>query len=275
MTHGPYELTADIEELLRPQARRAVTDRRGSSVWRVVGADGCHHAVKLGYPAAPTHLWTARAPAREAHVLGQLGRRGIHWGEWERGTWSVQPWHEGESLWHRWAPYRSGRAPADRPIAEALSCAERLAELHRAGWVHGDVQPFHFLLGAGDTHLIDLGLARGGPIPAAYDFAFRGCLVMYESPEISRSVLATGRAGPTGASDVFGLGASLFISLTGQRAVDFPADAERAEQRRVVAAGRHHREVTVPGPLGKVIAAMLSPEPADRPDIAEVCAALS
>ncbi|RKN11615.1 protein kinase [Streptomyces radicis] len=260
--------------LLRPRASRPVMDRRGSSVWRVTDDEGGRHAVKLGYAAAPTHAWTALAPAREAAVLRHLGREGVHWGDWERGTWSVQPWREGESLWSRWEGHRSGDRGTDAQVAEARSCAGALAELHDAGWVHGDVQPHHFIIGGRRTHLIDLGLARGGDIPPAHDFPFRGCLVMYESPEISRSVLAHGHAVPTREGDVFALGASLFISVTGLRAVDFPPDAARDEQRRVIARGRH-REVTIPGVLGGLIEAMLSPAPVDRPTLAEVCRALA
>ncbi|MGK5533671.1 protein kinase domain-containing protein [Streptomyces sp. URMC 129] len=230
------------------------------------------HAVKLGYPSR-THAHTALAPAREAHILQQLGRTGTHWGEWALGTWSVQPWHAGDSLWHLWESHRAGEEPRRDIDADALRCARVLADLHAAGWVHGDVQPLHFLLSAHETRLIDLGLAHGGDVPQAYDFPHRGCLVPYESPEISRSVLDSGTAVPTRASDVFGLGASLFMSATGLRAIDFPPDAEREEQRRVIAQGRH-RDVGIPGRLGRVIEAMLSPEPGGRPTAEEVCAAL-
>ncbi|MDT0305776.1 protein kinase [Streptomyces sp. DSM 44917] len=271
MTDGPYELTDAIRHLLAPTAARLVMNRRGSTVWKVTGEHG-RHAVKLGYPAAVTHQYTALAPAREAAILRLLGREGVHAGEWERGTWSVQPWYEGESLWERWEPHRSGTARCDLDV-DALRSAQALAALHAAGWVHGDVQPHHFLFGPDGVRLIDLGLARGGEVPAAYDFPHRGCLVHYESPEISRGVLETGTALPTPASDVFGLGASLFMSATGLRAIDFPPEAERPEQRRVIARGRH-RDVDVPGRLGPLVGAMLSPDPADRPSINEVCAGL-
>ncbi|MDT0342676.1 protein kinase domain-containing protein [Streptomyces litchfieldiae] len=274
MADGPYELTGEIEELLTPLARDLVANRRGSTVWKVTGAGGLH-AVKLGYPSA-THAHTALTPAREAFILRGLGRDGISWGEWSRGTWSVQPWHRGPDLWHLWEPYRTAPTAelnGDAALCTAHHCAEELAALHQAGWVHGDVQPAHFIVGSGATRLIDLGLARGGEIPAAYDFPYRGCLVHYESPEISRSVLETGQAVPTREADVFALGASLFISVTGLRAIDFPPDAERAEQRRVIARGRH-RPVRIPGVLGEIVAATLRPEPADRPTMAEVCAAL-
>ncbi|MFD5316189.1 protein kinase [Streptomyces sp. NPDC127098] len=226
--------------------------------------------MKLGYPAGPSHGYTAFAPAREVAVLERLGRDGLYTGRWERGTWGVQPWCEGTSLWELWEPYRTVGGEPD--VRTALACARALAELHEAGWVHGDVQPAHFIVSAeGRVRLIDLALARGGEVPEWCDFAFRGCLVHYESPEISRSVLATGEAVPTPASDVFAFGASLFMSLTGRRVVDFPGDADRETQRRFIARWRRPRG-EVPGALGRLVEAMVSPSPADRPGMAEVCA---
>ncbi|GAB2889037.1 protein kinase family protein [Streptomyces mayteni] len=229
MSGGPYEPTEEIRELLGFSKRRLVMDRRGSTVWRVVG---------------------------------------------ERGTWGVQPWCDGPSLWELWAPYREAGGRGEPDDGAALACARALAALHRAGWVHGDVQPAHLIVGEdGRARLIDLALARGGAVPAWCDFAFQGCLVHYESPELSREALATGTAVPTAAPDVFGLGASLHLSLTGRRVVDFPAEAERAEQRRYIA-GWPGGGVDVPGRLGGVIAAMVRPAPGDRPTTAEVCAVL-
>lgn len=74
--------------------------------------------------------------------------------------------------------------------------APTLADLHSKGWVHGDVQPAHFILGPAKASLIDLALAHGGAIPERYAFPFTGCLVHYEAPEISQSVLNTGEAVP-------------------------------------------------------------------------------
>ncbi|WP_431771755.1 protein kinase [Streptomyces cucumeris] len=269
---APYEIPADVSAALDPHERRLVLDRRGSTVWDVETERG-RCAVKLGYPTAP-HAWTALAPAREGVVLRQLGRGEVSYGDWEHGTWNVQPWHQGISLYDRWRPHRAEGASSEPGLADALSCARAVAALHARGWVHGDVQPAHLIIGAGGTALIDLALAHGGEVPAAYDFRYRGCLVHYESPEISRSVLETGAATPSTASDVYALGASLFISATGLRHVAYPDDASRAEQRQAIADGPH-RPVEVPGVLGGLIEAMLSPRPADRPTGAEVCAELS
>lgn len=75
-------------------------------------------------------------------------------------------------------------------------------------------------------------------MPKGYDFPFRGCLVHYEAPEIARSVLATGEAEPTEEADIYALGASLLISATGWRAMEYPDDAPRSVQREAVANGR-------------------------------------
>lgn len=233
-----------------------------------IETDAGARAVKIGYPSR-THAHTALAPSREAHILRSLGADDVHDGQWAEGTWSIQPWHGGLSLHDKWAECRRpGRAtPPDRP--DAVAAATALADLHRTGWVHGDVQPAHLILDATGATLIDLGLARGGYVPPRWDFPYRGCLVHYEAPEIARSVLAHGTARPTRESDVYALGASLLISATGWRHVAYPDDAPREEQRRAVVENPH-RPVTIAGDLGTVVDAMLSHRPADRPTAAEV-----
>ncbi|MFD4144188.1 protein kinase [Streptomyces sp. NPDC058572] len=275
---GPTpELPLVVLDALMPTAQRLVLDRRGSMVWEVESHRG-RYAVKLGYPIEatsewPAQPWTALAPAREGAVLHRLGSDQIAYGEWERGTWNIQPWHEGPDLYRLWEPCRAEGSSVEPHSSVALGCVEALAGLHSKGWAHGDVQPAHFIIGLERTHLIDLALARGGHVPEGYDFPFRGCLVHYEAPEIARSVLASGEAEPTQAADVYALGASLLISATGWRAVEYPDDASRRVQRKAIVDG-HRRPVTVPGELGRLIDAMLSPAPEERPTIYDVGKAL-
>ncbi|MFJ9962710.1 protein kinase family protein [Streptomyces avermitilis] len=275
---GPtHELPIVVLDALMPTTQRMVINRRGSTVWEVVSHRG-HYAVKLGYPIEATvewsaQPWTALAPAREGAVLHRLGLEEIAYGEWERGTWNFQPWHEGPDLYMLWEPCRKQSSSIRPDTSVALGCVQALADLHVRGWAHGDVQPAHFIVGAERTHLIDLALARGGQVPQGYDFPFRGCLVHYEAPEIARSVLDTGEAEPTQEADIYALGASLLISATGWRAVEYPDHAPRPVQREAVANGRR-RPVKVPGELGELVDAMLSHAPEDRPTIYEVGKAL-
>jgi serine/threonine protein kinase len=220
----------------------------------------------------PGQPWTALAPAREGAVLRRLGAENVAYGKWEHGTWNIQPWRDGPDLYRLWEPCRKDSS-IEPQTSVVLGCVEALAELHARGWAHGDVQPAHFIVGTERTHLIDLALARGGHVPAGYDFPFRGCLVHYEAPEISRSVLATGEAEPTQSADIYALGASLLIAATGWRAVEYPDDAPRPVQRQAIVDGRR-RPVTVPGELGGLIEAMLSPAPEERPTVHDVGKAL-
>ncbi|MET7386514.1 protein kinase [Streptomyces sp. NPDC005529] len=277
MTGSTPELPIVVLDALMPRSQRLVLNRRGSMVWDVESARG-RYAVKLGYPIEatadwPAQPWTALAPGREGAVLHRLGLEEIAYGEWERGTWNIQPWYEGPDLHRLWEPCRGRDSSVLPHTSVVLGCVEALAELHLKGWAHGDVQPAHFIIGPEQTRLIDLALARGGHVPDGYDFPFRGCLVHYEAPEISRSVLATGEAEPTQEADVYALGASLLISATGWRAVEYPDDAPRPVQREAVASGKR-RDVKAPGLLGELIEAMLSHAPEDRPTIYEVGKAL-
>ncbi|MGC5362266.1 protein kinase [Streptomyces sp. DT24] len=278
MPGTPPELPIVVLDALMPTAQRLVLDRRGSMVWEVESHRG-HYAVKVGYPIEatadwPAQPWTALAPAREGAVLYRLGFHDFAYGEWDGGTWNFQPWREGPDLYRRWEPCRDPESRIEPDPSVALGCVEALAELHAKGWAHGDVQPAHLIVGPDRTHLIDLALARGGRVPEGYDFPFRGCLVHYEAPEIARSVLATGEAEPTQEADIYALGASLLISATGWRAVDYPDDAPRPVQRQAVADGKR-RPARVRGELGNLIEAMLSHAPEDRPTIYEVGKALS
>lgn len=278
LSGSPSELPIVVLDALMPTSQRLVLNRRGSMVWEVRSHRG-HYAVKVGYPIQatadwPAQPWTALAPAREGAVLHRLGFDDFAYGEWEHGTWNFQPWHEGPDLYRLWEPCRSNYSSVAPHASVALGCVEALAELHAKGWAHGDVQPAHFIIGPERTHLIDLALSRGGHVPEGYDFPFRGCLVHYEAPEIARSVLATGEAEPTPEADVYALGASLLISATGWRAVEYPDDAPRPVQREAVANGRR-RPAKAPGELGELIEAMLSHAPEDRPTIYEVGKTLS
>ncbi|MFM9445304.1 protein kinase domain-containing protein [Streptomyces acidiscabies] len=277
MSGPPTDMPTVVLDTLTPTSQRLIANRRGSTVWEVESPRG-HYGVKLGHPIEatpdwPAQPWTALAPAREGAVLHSLGRDDVTYGEWEHGTWNVQPWHAGPDLYALWEPRRRHTPPLDPHISVTPSCIEALAELHTKGWAHGDVQPAHFITTPDRVHLIDLALAHGGNIPTRYDFPYRGCLVHYEAPEISRSILDTGQAEPTPQADVYALGASLLISATGRRAVEYPDDAPRPAQREAVANG-NRRPVKAPGKLGRLVDAMLSHDPRDRPTLQEATEAL-
>ncbi|MFD1150617.1 serine/threonine protein kinase [Saccharothrix hoggarensis] len=159
-----------------------------------------------------------------------------------------------------------GHSLADRvrrdgplPIAEVLDLglvlAEALAAAHALGLVHGGVTASNVLIRAtGETVLADGGLVARTAFPAdpPVDFA---------APETIREAVRDAR------TDLYGLGAVLFLALTGH--VPHPARmGELAEQHLLRVLHAPVPDVDrpdVPPGLADLVRALLSPDPDARP----------
>jgi eukaryotic-like serine/threonine-protein kinase len=144
-----------------------------------------------------------------------------------------------------------------------LDLARLLRYLGAEGVLHLDVKPRNIIM-AGRPRLIDLSVAQrvsdiGGlnaPIGTENYMAPEQC-----------DVARFGELSP--ATDVFGLGATLYEALAG--AVPFPSDGDSFPQlrRSPVRLPRH-----VPGPLAALVLGCLAPAPRDRPTLAELTGVL-
>ncbi|MFJ2866237.1 serine/threonine-protein kinase [Kitasatospora sp. NPDC087314] len=157
-----------------------------------------------------------------------------------------------------------------QPRAVAEVGSQVLAALHRGhqlGVLHRDVKPANVLLerGTGRVVLLDFGIAT---YEGSAELTRPGDLV--GSPDYLAPELAQGeRPGP--ASDLWGLGATLYAAVEGQS--PFRRTSPISTLAAVV--GEPLPEPRRAGPLGPVLAALMAKDPAERPTADEAARMLA
>lgn len=163
---------------------------------------------------------------------------------------------------------RHGRLQEQQYLPLAIDVASALHYLRQVGWTHLDIKPSNVIMGA-PARLIDLSVAR--PEEDARRLRYPIGTDAYMAPE----QCAPGEQVPSYASDVWGLGATLFHAVAGHRPfADGDPDADDVRLRFPQLAQAPARlPGGVPGPVASVVAACLRPDPDDRPlphEVAEV-----
>ena len=152
-----------------------------------------------------------------------------------------------------------------------MHVASALHYLAREGVLHLDVKPDNLVMGT-PPRLIDFSVSRSPE--SASRLSKPVGTDQYMAPE--QCDRTRGDIGP--AVDVFGLGATLYRAITGERAFPRPDGAARSEDPAV----RFPQLVNAPAPLprrtpaplAELLGAMLARRPQERPTAAEVVAAL-
>ncbi|MGW5153549.1 protein kinase domain-containing protein [Rhodococcus koreensis] len=171
----------------------------------------------------------------------------------------VMPYHSRDSLeaWIR----RSGPLEWSEALGIGVKVAGALAAAHRIGTLHRDVKPANILItDYGEPQLTDFGIARVAGGFETTSGAVTG------SPAFTAPEVLEGRSA-TAASDVYGLGATLFCAITGHAAF------ERRSGEQVVAQflriTTHPipdlRGAGLPDDVCTVLEAAMARNPADRP----------
>jgi eukaryotic-like serine/threonine-protein kinase len=161
-----------------------------------------------------------------------------------------------------------------------LQLASAVRYLHHNGILHLDLKPSNVIAEAGRAKLIDLSVARPpGPTP---DGVGTWC---YLSPEQARG----GELGP--AADVWGIGAVLYECVAGEAPFDDPdVDLGMADGTDASGSSSPHPDrypqlerrarpvdtssAEIPPALSELITRCLEPEPAARPNMKDLSAAL-
>ncbi len=167
----------------------------------------------------------------------------------------------GGSLADRLERAPAGRLEPQEVIAAGREIADALAHAHAHGVVHRDVKPDNVWIDAeGEAALGDFGVAV-----AEGENAEPAGTPRYAAPEQTLGEAVTPR------SDLFALGVTLYELLCGVR----PFDSKDVLRLRTPAAPSS-LVPGVPEELDRLIAALLAPDPADRPaDAAGVAVALT
>lgn len=167
---------------------------------------------------------------------------------------------------------RHGRLQEQQYLPLAIDVASALHYLRHIGWTHLDIKPSNVIMGA-PARLIDLSVAR--PEEDARRLRHPIGTDAYMSPE-QCDPTGPGERVPSFASDVWGLGATLFHAVAGRRPFehgDPDADHVRARFPQLADAPASLPD-GVPGPVAEVIGACLRRDPDERPLPHEVAEAL-
>ncbi|HUL98947.1 MAG TPA: protein kinase, partial [Mycobacterium sp.] len=156
---------------------------------------------------------------------------------------------------------RMGLLPVDEVLHIGVKMAGALESAHRLGILHRDVKPANILLtDYGEPVLSDFGIAHvvGGFKTAAGTFT--------GSPAFTAPEILAGDP-PSPASDVYGLGATLFCALTGHAAYERKSGEKVLTQFLRIATEPvpDLRESDVPEDVSDAVARMMSRDPEKRP----------
>ncbi|MGV9709538.1 protein kinase domain-containing protein [Gordonia sp. NPDC003424] len=174
----------------------------------------------------------------------------------------VMPYHPHDSLDARIRK----QGPLDWPdvLRLGVKMAGALETAHRSGTLHRDIKPGNILLTEyGEPQLTDFGIAR---IINGFE---TGADMVTGSPAFTAPELLTGDA-PTVASDIYGLGATLFCALTGHAAFERRSGEQVVAQFLRIAAEPvpDLRSAGIPDELSRAVEHAMAREPGDRPESA-------
>lgn len=154
-----------------------------------------------------------------------------------------------------------GRIPATEVERIARTLLDTLSAAHAHGIVHRDLKPRNVLFDeSGHAKIADLGLARSVSAAGLHEAGVVAGTPEYTAPESVTASLWDAR------TDLYALGCTLFEAATGNP--PYTANTPAEVLRMQVEAPVPDAQREIPGPLGSLIASLLSKDPNNRPQTA-------
>ncbi|MDI1350951.1 bifunctional protein-serine/threonine kinase/phosphatase [Aquabacterium sp.] len=179
---------------------------------------GTVHALKTLHESRASDAQEREMLAHEAWLAARVSERNaeglLHVTEPVHPTafYTLSDWLEGESLASMLD--RQASFSVSEVVAAASSLARTLGRLHQHGVIHRDIKPDNLHRGAdGQWRILDLGVALSGKEPESLRVLHAGT-PSYMNPEQWSDDPALGQATPQ--SDLFALGVTLYVWLTGR-----------------------------------------------------------
>jgi hypothetical protein len=236
-------------------------------VFEAVHRNGSRVAVKILHADFRSHARIRRRFLAEGYAANLVRHDGavkiLDEGETEDGgAYLVMELLEGETLAARLL--RDGPLPVDRVRAWAIAVLDILASAHEHHVVHRDVKPSNiFVTHRGQVKLLDFGIARIS-VDSSGDEQLTQQDVALGTPAFMAPEQAAGRTAEMGAAtDVWGVGATMFQLLTG-RPVHDPKSAGSSSEVYLAAPPVRAFAPNLSPELAKVVDRALSLRPSDR-----------
>ncbi|MEM7734322.1 MAG: protein kinase [Deinococcota bacterium] len=224
-----------------------VSNRRGAKLLKVI-ANNKTFGLKFTTSAND-------AIAHEASILKALPKftdsMHVAEGNYQSRAWLLMRWLSATPVYqHVQALKRDLDDPKPSLLTLFMAMFTKVADLHALGYVHGDLQPDHFLIAEdGRIRLLDFGLTH----KPSSGFNYQGALVHFSPPEVCSQQLEHKEAPEykealayEAISEVYSLASVVFFLYTGHIYPDYGGDGLSLEQKRErIAAGYTHNFVSL------------------------------